>query len=109
MALRFAASLVLLSSLALAGCSGDDNVPAGEIQIHGSAYDPASLTVRSGAVVHVVNHDSVAHTVTADGGAFDSGSIAGGTSGEVVAGDPGTYPYHCTVHPSMKGTLVVTD
>jgi plastocyanin len=109
MAVRLLASLLLLTAVATAGCSGEDSPPAGQVEIHGFAFDPATLTVQSGAVVHFVNHDSAPHTATADGGAFDSGTIAGGNSGEITAGAAGTYPYHCTIHPSMTGTLVVTS
>jgi plastocyanin len=61
-----------------------------------------------GATVQVANLDSAAHTATADDGAFDTGSIAGGDAGTIVApAEPGTYTYFCAIHPSMQGTLSV--
>jgi plastocyanin len=67
------------------------------------------VTVAPGAVVMVTNMDSAAHTVTADqGSAFDvdvRGS--GGTATFTAPSVPGTYPYHCTYHPNMHGTLKV--
>ncbi len=73
------------------------------------AFSPATLTVRAGEKVTVVNEDSVAHTVTAtEGKAFDTGSIEGGRSGTFTAPSaPGSYPFVCTFHPYMKGTLIV--
>lgn len=68
-----------------------------------------SITVPPGATVTVTNMDTAAHTVTADqGAAFDvkiDGS--GGTATFTAPSQPGTYPYHCTYHPGMHGTLTV--
>lgn len=79
------------------------------ITIRGFAFVPADLKVRPGATVTVVNEDSVAHTATAtDGGAFDTGEIAGGRSATFTAPDkPGTYSFFCSLHPQMKATLTV--
>ena len=54
------------------------------------------------------NADSTTHTLTADKGAFDAGEIESGDSGSVVAKKPGTYKYHCEIHPDMKGTITAT-
>jgi plastocyanin len=106
MALRLLATLLLLSALALAGCSsGEHDDP--EVDIHGNTFDPASLTIAAGEHVHFNNHDGVAHTATSDTGAFDTGNIAGGASGSAQFDQAGTFPYHCKIHPSMKGTIVV--
>jgi plastocyanin len=45
----------------------------------------------------------VVHTVTAEDGSFESGEIQPGARGSVTFSRPGTYPYHCTPHPLMKG------
>ena len=52
------------------------------------------------------NRDPFPHTVT-DAGTFDSGSIPAGGHFRYVANKPGTYDYICTLHPNMKGRLVV--
>ncbi|BAS09266.1 amicyanin-alpha [Arthrobacter sp. Hiyo4] len=69
----------------------------------------APLTVAPGAVVTVTNMDSAGHTVTAEQGqAFDvdvRGS--GGTATFTAPSAPGSYPYFCTYHPNMRGTLIV--
>jgi plastocyanin len=54
------------------------------------------------------NEDSVGHTVTANGGAFGSGTIAPGTSFTRTFATAGTFAYHCSIHPSMTGTITVT-
>jgi plastocyanin len=51
----------------------------------------------------------VSHTITADNGSWDSGSLGKGQSFSQVFTQAGTFTYHCAVHPSMKGTVVVTQ
>lgn len=65
-------------------------------------------TVVAGAVVQVSNADAEAHTLTAEDGAFDTGSVDGGTVVSFTAPTvPGTYSFSCDIHPSMTGSLVV--
>jgi len=65
-------------------------------------------TVAAGAVVQVSNADAEAHTLTAEDGAFDTGSVDGGTVVSFTApAVPGTYSFSCDIHPSMTGSLVV--
>ena len=80
-----------------------------DIEISGFKFGPNSLTVKSGQVIKVTNRDSVGHTVTADDGtSFESGLLGKDQSGIITAPTkPGNYPYHCSPHPTMKGTLVV--
>jgi len=67
---------------------------------------PAS--VRPGATVTVHNEDATDHTVTADSGkAFDAQAPSGGSSSFTAPSQPGSYPFHCSIHPFMKGNLVV--
>ncbi len=80
---------------------------AATITIKDFAYgDP--LTVTPGAAVTVTNMDTAPHTVTADeGAAFDAEVKGGGTATFTAPSKPGSYPYHCTFHPNMHGTLIV--
>ena len=65
-------------------------------------------TVAAGAVVHVGNADAEAHTLTAEDGTFDTGSVDEGTVVSFTAPTvPGTYPFRCDIHPTMTGSLVV--
>ncbi len=82
---------------------------SGGVVISGFAYS-GTLTVKAGQKVTVTNKDSAPHTVTDKvGHKFDSGTISPGGSGTFTAPTtPGTYTFGCTIHPSMKGTLVVT-
>lgn len=60
----------------------------------------------AGSPIAVQNEDAFAHTVTADEGAFDAKLSAKGTA-TITVEQPGTYTFHCEIHPSMKGTLTV--
>jgi plastocyanin len=64
-------------------------------------------SVSPGATVTVNNMDAVAHTVTADiGGAFDDPAPPGSSSFTAPT-KPGSYPFHCSIHPQMHEILVV--
>ena len=67
------------------------------------------LTVSPGQAITVVNMDPAPHTVTADDGhSFDTPVAPDGRAFLAAPKAPGRYPFHCTVHPTMHGTLVVT-
>jgi plastocyanin len=70
-------------------------------------FVPASLTVSQDTIT-VTNRDTTAHTTTADDGeSFDTGNIDPGVSATISQSKPGTYKYHCNLHPFVHGTLVV--
>ncbi len=77
------------------------------VTIEGLRFEPAVLTVRPGERVTWINKDPFPHTVTAGNNAFDSGNLAPGVSWSLAARSAGTYPYGCSLHPTMKGTLIV--
>ena len=72
-----------------------------------NSYSPNPGSVKAGQTVAWHNADSIAHTATGTG--FDTGAIAGGgTSAPIQFMSAGTVAYHCTIHPSMVGSLTVT-
>ena len=75
--------------------------------IKGFAFQPDVLKVEVGAKVTWTNDDTVAHTVTADTTSFASGNLQPGGSFSFTFTRPGTYAYHCSIHPSMHGSIVV--
>jgi plastocyanin len=77
-----------------------------QVAIQGLLYVPETLTVRPGDVVVWTNKDPFPHTVTA-AGAFDSGPIAAGKTWRFTVKKTGSYPYLCTLHTTMTGTLRV--
>jgi len=83
------------------------------VSINSMSFAPATITVSAGTTITWTNQDAIAHTVTSDTGLFNSGSISssgyygGGGTYSYKFTTAGTYPYHCSIHPSMKGTIVV--
>ena len=71
------------------------------------SYLPGALTVNAGRMVTVYNDDVVAHTVTLDNGSYDSRQIRAGATISFKITEPGEYPFHCALHPNMKGKIVV--
>jgi plastocyanin len=72
----------------------------------GNSYSPNPGMVKAGQTVAWHNTDTIAHTATGTG--FDTGPIAGGgTSAPIQLSTAGTFDYHCTIHPTMVGSLTV--
>lgn len=81
---------------------------AATVIIRNFSFHPAIVRVPAGSQVAWRNDQpGIPHTVTADDGSFDSGLIDPGKTYSRVFTQPGTYSYHCTPHPFMKGTVVV--
>lgn len=133
---RFQLLISILGSIAFGACSysTDNNtqpidggplppngvsIVAGAQSKGSSAYSPNPLTISlaSGGVVRWFNNDGssgaygttgVTHDVTADDGSFTSGNLAAGSKFERAFTTTGEFHYHCNIHPSMTGTIVVT-
>ena len=83
--------------------------PAGSdaVLVTGFAFDPAEVQIDAGDALTWTNDDPTPHTVTADDGSFDSGTMDPGESFSQRFGDPGTYRYACAIHPAMRATVRV--
>ena len=77
------------------------------VVMEGVAFVPETLTVKRGDTVVWVNKDMFPHTATAQDRSFDSKDIAPTKTWKHVAAKTGTFSYLCTLHPTMKGTLIV--
>jgi plastocyanin len=78
---------------------------AGGVAIQGFAFDPPDLQVEAGTEVTWTNDDPTPHTVTADSGEFDSGTLDPGATFTVAV--DGSVTYFCEIHPTMQGTITV--
>jgi plastocyanin len=111
--LGLATSLILVGS-AFVGLHGTGVVAPVEaadtaVAITDYAYTPNPLTVTAGSVVTWTNAAGQDHTVTSDSGAtLASGTLGPGDAYGNLFDTPGTYAYHCEIHPArMKGTIIV--
>ena len=80
------------------------------VSIQNFSFSPSTLTVKTGTTVTWTNNDSVAHTVTSDvAGPLNSPTIPPGQSFSYTFTAAGTVTYHCAPHPSMKGSIIVSE
>lgn len=70
-------------------------------------FEPITITVSAGTTVVWTNQGPSEHTSTSDNGVWDSGFLQAGQSFQFTFTKPGTFPYHCAIHPFMTGTVVV--
>jgi plastocyanin len=78
------------------------------VSIKDFAFNRPNATVAPGTSVTWVNNDQVPHTATANDGTFDSGTLQPGQSYSFTFDKPGTYAYHCNIHPYMTATVTVS-
>lgn len=79
------------------------------ITISNYMFSPMTDTVKPGATISVTNEDGVAHTLTANNGAFNTGNIGPHQTKMFKAPTkPGTYSYICSIHQYMTGTIKVS-
>ncbi len=116
--------ILLVLTCAFSGCmssqSPQTTTPAtptpgaglNSVMIKNFAFSPATLTIKTGTTVTWMNQDGAPHTIASDPGsvvAFTSESLANGASYQFTFNQTGTYSYYCTIHPSMKGTIIVQN
>lgn len=112
---RSLGTLVVVLGVAISVAPGTAAGPAKPVthtvNIDGTAFVPPKVTVATGDTIVWVNKDPYPHTATSattpKNGGFDSKSIAGDKSWKFTAKKKGDYPYICSIHPSMKGTVTV--
>ena len=94
--------VAVLVVLAAASCSRAEHV----IIMHAMTYEPETMTVEAGDLVVWRNDDVNPHTAVAPG-RFDSGQVPPQGTFRVTLTKTGELPYTCTLHPAMKGKLIV--
>jgi plastocyanin len=65
------------------------------------------LTITAGTQVTWTNQDGATHNVISNTGVFSSGDLSGGDTFEFTFDSLGTFPYHCSHHSGMNGTVIV--
>lgn len=77
------------------------------ISIENFKFSPQLLTVPAGTKVVWRHNDAASHTIVSDEGIFESGTLTRGEEFSFVFSQPGNYDYHCGIHSSMKGKIIV--
>ena len=80
-----------------------------EVKIDNFSFSPTTITVAVGTTVTWTNHDDIPHTVVSsdDSKALKSKVMDTDEKFSFTFTKPGTFPYFCSVHPKMTGTVVV--
>lgn len=107
---------VLLAAALMAATIHPANAADGVIAAAGNAFVPGDVTITQGAKLTFANTDAAPHNVVADdttkkGPLFRSTVASTGQTVDVKGVDslkPGAYPFYCSLHPSMRGSLTVT-
>jgi plastocyanin len=95
-------------SAAAAQMGASPAAPSPQVIIAHFAFTPDVLTVPAGTEVVWMNQDNTRHTVTSDDNTtFASSLLGAGDTFSHRFDEPGTFPYHCSVHPSMTAQVVV--
>jgi plastocyanin len=92
------------------GSNSNQPPTSGTIDIKNMMFTPSQITVAKGGTVTWTNNDTTTHTVV-----DDLSNVGGPASGDIPAGGTysftfnktGSFQYHCRIHPSMRGTIVV--
>jgi len=101
-------SLVLWAAAVAAGArAGEGPKPGEQVKIDNFSFVPETLTVKAGATVTWVNNDDVPHTVVSTTKKFSSRVLDTDDKYDQTFSVPGTYEYYCSVHPHMKGKVIV--
>jgi plastocyanin len=78
-----------------------------DVNIRSTGFAPRTVTIQGGDTVRWINRDTVAHQVIANNGAFSTPTIQPGQARSRRIDTPGTYPYHDSFRPALKGTVRV--
>lgn len=99
--------LVFAATLTACSVSPTPSTDKNVINIQGSKFSPAEITITKGETVTWINKDSVGHTVI--GITFKSDLLDTGQSFKQLFNEVGTFEYNCSVHPSMIGKIIVVS
>jgi plastocyanin len=78
-----------------------------EVKIDNFSFGPQTLTVAVGTTVTWINHDDIPHKVVSTDDVFKSKVLDTDEKFSYTFAKAGTYPYFCSIHPKMTGTVVV--
>ena len=95
------------SSSTTTSTSASTSNKSNAVSIENFSFNPGELTVKKGTEVTWTNNDSTTHTVTSDTKTFSSGDITPGSTYKFTFSETGTFSYHCSIHTTMTGKVIV--
>ena len=98
--------ILILGAVAVSGCTSQSS---NTITITNSSFNPSVLTIKAGTTVTWINKANGTMDVTSDNGLFSSGNLSTGQSFNYTFNNTGTFPYHSSINPSMKGQILVSN
>ncbi|WP_052374129.1 plastocyanin/azurin family copper-binding protein [Methanobacterium sp. SMA-27] len=101
----FLGILLTIGIVAVSGCTSQSST----VTIQNMAFNPSTVHITGSTTIIWINKDNIEHEVVSDTGLFDSGVLAPGESFNYTFNQAGDYAYHCAIHPSMVGIIVVSS
>ncbi len=80
-----------------------------DVNIQNFAFGPSVVTIKVGQTIKWTNNDSVQHSATSDDSSWYTGILNPGESKILTFNKVGSFTYTCSLHPNMKGSVIVTD
>jgi len=101
-------AMIALSIFSLS-CGSSSTAQSLTVTIEGFQFTPAEISVKKGSTVTFINKDATPHTADPDSGDgfVGTGRLRAGESKEIAFNSVGTQAYHCAIHPSMMGKVIV--
>jgi plastocyanin len=105
-------AIVTVATLLLSAASPGSRAKApqaasAEVKVDNFSFGPATLTVAVGTTVTWTNRDDIPHTVVSTDKVFKSKVLDTDEKFSFTFAKAGTYPYFCSIHPKMTGSVVV--
>ena len=98
---------LLLSAASSYSSTKTPQPPTAEVKVDNFSFGPATLTVAVGTTVTWTNRDDIPHTIVSTDKTFKSKVLDTDEKFSFTFDKAGTYPYFCSIHPKMTGSVVV--
>ena len=102
-----AASAAPAAPAAGAVCTEASGTGTVAVSIKDFSFEPSAITAKVGDTITFSNTGAAPHNATLDAGGCATPTIQPGKSDGLHFTVAGSYPFHCTIHPDMKGTITV--
>ncbi len=102
---------IVIATAGLGGGARDANAATSGVSVKSFAFSPATIRIKPGEAVRWINdEDTVPHNVTSEtAGSFASPTMRPGDSYLRTFETAGAYNYFCSIHPRMRGVVLVGD